>query len=304
MPVSSYRRDDDERSRSNLRHLVAPPRTVPLPVRSSALFGGFLSQFGWLWLLIAITVFWAFALHSDVTSWFRFRGALQLTTGVVTDVRETSTTVNHRRVYAYHYAFNVQDDSRHQGVSYAGPRDLGPGTTVFIEHPRGNPGDSRIQGMRTATLDSWIGLIGLPFVLVGIGLVTAALICGLKANRLLGQGRLAFALLQSKEPTSMRVNGQPVYRLTFSFKAEDGRTYTVKANTHTPARLEDEEMEPVLYDPRRPRSAVLIDNLPGSPRVTEQGQLQAAGYARGLLVAIAPLLTIVGHGSYALIRQG
>ncbi len=60
----------------------------------------------------------------------------------------------------------------------------------------------------------------------------------------------------------MSINNQPVYRFYFQFVADDGKTYTSTCNTHLPYRIEDEEEEKRVYDPRDPENALLVDSLP------------------------------------------
>jgi hypothetical protein len=60
--------------RGNLLNLAAPPRPVPLSVRVVILFGGFMNQFGWLFVGFGLIFVWVFTLRADVTSWFYFRG--------------------------------------------------------------------------------------------------------------------------------------------------------------------------------------------------------------------------------------
>ncbi|MHC4335254.1 MAG: hypothetical protein ACYSUP_15040, partial [Planctomycetota bacterium] len=65
-------------------NLAAPPRPVPLSVRIVILFGGFMNQFGWLFVGFGLIFVWIFTLRADVTSWYYFRGQLAETTATVT----------------------------------------------------------------------------------------------------------------------------------------------------------------------------------------------------------------------------
>jgi flagellar basal body rod protein FlgC len=108
-------------------------------------------------------------------------------------------------------------------------------------------------------------------------------------------------VLKSKEPTSTRVNNRPVYKLTFEFRADDGGIYEVVSKTHLPHLLEDEAEEQLVYDPRHPAHAVMMDNLPGSPDIDEMGYIHSAGFRSGVLPLILPGLTMFVHGTVFLL---
>jgi hypothetical protein len=73
------------------------------------------------------------------------------------------------------------------------------------------------------------------------------------------------------------------------------------AKNHITRHLEDEETESLLYDPMRPEYAVLLDNLPGRPRIDSMGQISAT---TGTAVAslLLPMIVIAGHSIYWYIR--
>jgi hypothetical protein len=120
---------------------------------------------------------------------------------------------------------------------------------------------------------------------------------GLKGNRLLANGKIGSGRLISSEPTNTRINRRTVYKLTFEFTAEDGRTYQAVAKTHEPHHLQDEAEERLLYDAYNPAYAVLLDNLPGAPDIDETGQVYSADVGRSLRVLIVPGLALVVLGA-------
>jgi hypothetical protein len=197
-------------------NLGAPPRHVPLLVRSLVLFGGFANQFGWL--------FFGFGLIFPLALW----------------------------------------------------------------------------GQKNVPTAAY--LVSLIFPLIGAILIANGLRMGIKANRLLAYGKTAAGKLTSKVGTNVQINEKTVYKLTFEFTAEDGYSYEVIAKSHTPEKLEDEAQEPLLYDADDPNYAVMLDSLPGSPRVDERGNIRTASPVQALLSLVLPLVTIIGHGTYACMR--
>ena len=93
------------------------------------------------------------------------------------------------------------------------------------------------------------------------------------------------------------MNNQTVYKLTFEFRTDDGGVYEVVSKTHLPQLLEDEAEEQLVYDPRNPARAVMLDNLPGSPDIDELGQILPTSFSRGLLPLILPGLALLIHGT-------
>ena len=283
--------------RAPVPDLAEPPRPVPPTVRVAALFGGFFNQFGWLFFGFGMIFVWAFVPGIDFTSWYRFRGDVATTQGTVTAVRKTHMSENNVEVYEIRYAFAADDGRRYEGTSYTTGARYGEGQTVDVEYCKDDPGVSRIAGARRRPAPIWVSFV-LVFPLVGLVFIVAGLKRGMKANRLLGRGKVGLGTLKSKEPTNTSINDQPVYKLTFEFAAEDGQTYEVVAKTHETHLLEDDAEERLLYDPWNPRYAAMLDNLPGAPEIDETGRLHPRSVARGLAVLILPLLTLLGHGLY------
>jgi hypothetical protein len=284
--------------------LSPPPRAVPLDLSVRVVLGGVLGQVGWSLVGFGFLFVWAFDADGAVVSAFRFIGSEEVVQGTTTSWRELPVRVNEVPVFETSYAFEV-DGRRIAGVSYATGHYVPEGTVVVVEYRDSNPETSRIQGMRATSVGLAIAF-ALAIPLIGLALVRAALRKGFRARRLLSEGHLARAAFVSEEETGARVNEKPVRRLTFEFAAESGGTYRVVATTHETHRLRDEETERVVYDPRYPSDAVLIDDLPGRPEIDPHGNF-ASGGPRGTLLAllslVVPTLTVVGHGLFLFLTR-
>jgi len=278
--------------------LAQPPRHVPWLVRSQVLFGGFASQFGWLFFGFGLIFVWIFGLNADFGGILFSVGEVGSAEGVVLQVEATGASVNERPVYAYTYTFRVESQEReYQGVSYSTGRQYEPGWPVTVEYLSSRPDFSRILGTRQAAFGPWVLCLVLLFPLIGLVFMLGGFVGGLKGNRLLAQGKVTVGELTSKEPTNTSINNQPVYKLTFAFRADDGGIYEVVSKTHLPQLLEDEVEEQLLYDPRNPANAVMLDNLPGSPDIDEMGYIHVTDLKRGLLPLVLPGLTVLVHGT-------
>jgi hypothetical protein len=292
---------------SEITHITLPPRRVPFLVRCSVLFGGVINQMGWLFFGFGLIFFWAFGLNSDVTSFLYFLGERETVRGTIISAGRPvaseggSDTSEGTPIYANYYAFRTPDGRQYQGVSYATGRQLQEGSSALVEYCKNNPSISRIKGMRRAIFGPF-GLISVLFPLVGFFIIYAGLKKGFKASRLLKHGRIGLGKLKSKVPTNTRINEQRVYQLTFEYSPDEGGTYEVVTKTHLVDALEDDEQEKLLYDPYKPSYAVMFDNLPGSPRIDELGNIRARSMLRSLAFLVIPLVTIIGHGIYIYLK--
>jgi hypothetical protein len=76
----------------------------------------------------------------------------------------------------------------------------------------------------------------------------------------------------------------PSVELTFQYEA-GGKRYTMTVEPQRSEKLEDDGLEPMLYDPYAPSRAMMLDDLPGSPKITASGELEARpGIASYLLL--------------------
>lgn len=303
---------------------TAERRSVPLLVALRIILGGVGAQIGWLVFGFTMIFGWAFGVQSDALEWYDFGGELHHSPGLLTAEEDMDLKVNDKPYYAYRYAFTPPGSAeRLEGVSFGPRKAIDANAPLEIEFPPGRPGRSRIRGMHTSVMGLW-GLLVLAVPMVGLAVAVVSGLRGRRAVGLLETGRLTRGRLIKDEPTGTRINRRVVHKMTFEFEADDGLTYTVSTRTHEPERLldaaassageapryVDEEPgesgravgEPVVYDPRNPARATLVDALPGSPCVDDDGRVRCttvAGSAAGVLL---PAAAIIGHGTYAVIR--
>ncbi len=280
-------------------NVCPPPRNVSLLAQGQAVFGGALSQFGWLSFGFGLIFFWTFVLEADFSSFYLSRDDLQTAKGVVVSNSETNYEVNDAKIRETRYTFKT-DGKEYQGVSYKAGCRLGRGAPVTVEYPKGHPGMSTIPGQRRAPFGPWAAFVAV-FPLAGLAMVVYAVRQGLRMSSLLADGQLALGKLKSKVPTNGTVNDRPIYKMVYEFTAGYGGTSEAVAKTHRPELLEAQELQGVVYDPNNPSDALLVADMPGRPRFTTEGVRPAS--ARGALAVLAiPGATIIGHGTYVLMR--
>lgn len=285
--------------------LAKPPRPVGPTLTVRVMFGGVMSQLGWIFLGFGLIFVALFQPGAGMAAAVHFSRDLATGNGTVTDWRKLNLSINDTPVYETSYEFEPGDGSRYAGASYQTGRHRNQGDAVAIEYRANDPTISRIQGMRSTP-----GGLGVSFVylfpFIGLCFVLFSIHRGLRARSLLANGRLGRGTLKSKEPTNATVNNQRVYKLTFEFEAEDGMTYEAVAKSHVPARLEDEAQERLVYDPRRPSDAVMLDELPARPKITRDGHFTVDGVGQIVVASlnlVAPGLTLLGHGAYYLLTR-
>jgi len=143
-------------------------------------------------------------------------------------------------------------------------------------------------------LEQTVVLIGGAFLLVGVILALRGLGRGLLAARLLVEGTLAGGKLVDKLYAGYEVKNRRVYDYVFEFAAADGSRHTVKARTAEDSRMEDEALEPILYDASLPYRAVVIDQLDGPPRIDPDGRIQGASVVRAAAALALPCVAVIG----------
>lgn len=280
--------------------LARPPRSVPILVRLRLLVGGFMNQFGWFFIGFGMIFVWVFALNTDPLALFDFRGKLETAKGKITETVKTSMSEGGSEhtegtpIYLNRYQFEYEGKS-FTGQSYSVGNRKKTNAQVTIEFPPGRPERSRIHGMRTAAFPVF-ALFVVIFPIIGSIFVLIGLITGMRSTKLLRIGEYATGKLVKKEPTGSQINNQPVYKMTFEFQTETGETRQAIAKTHQPEKLEDNDAEPLLYDPFYADRATLLDHLPGGPRIDVHGQITASGVGTTLLCLLIPLATLIGHG--------
>ena len=146
------------------------------------------------------------------------------------------------------------------------------------------------------------GLMPIIFPLVGLCLMTVGLRKGIRGNRLLAIGHQTTGKLKSKVATSTKINNRTVFKLTFEFTAADGIGYEAVGKTHKPEKLEDEAEEPLLYNPILPSYVVMLDALPGSPRIDANGDIRAGSPVTALMCLAIPTVTVLGHAGYVYVK--
>jgi hypothetical protein len=306
--------------------LSDPPRYVPFLVQLRILTGGWHNQFGWFLFGFGMAVVWGTLIRpagrtprvQDETQAPADPGTVRVD-GVITKAEQTEVVVRGSRVVAYTFEFRDVDGQTRQGRvhDYEGAYRIDQ--KVPLSYPRGKPEAAKIEqkpggedGPSPVQLTP--ALISLVFPIVGLCFVTAGVRKGLKGIRLLRDGKQASGILTAAAPTNTQINGRTVCRFTFEFVADDGKSYKAMAKTHLVHKFGGERVigrywsetdtdrvcRPVLYNPANPTDAVVLDELPGGPRIDQDGAIYADNPLKVVLNLIIPGVSIVGHLGFAI----
>lgn len=266
-------------------------RPVPLDTQMKLYLGSVLGLLSQFLLLVGFLVMGLISYNIDFIELFYFKaGAMPTTSGRVVSVEATGTRVNKRTVMAYTYTYaHPQTGQTLQGVSYGFSNDYQPNQEVKIEFLAGKAEVSRIEGLKRSVIPA-IFLIFVIFPIVALLLFWTNWVQARKSIRLLRTGEVSWGTLVDKSPTNTRINDRVVYRMAFEFEASDRKQYRAYVETHLTELLEDNEQEMLFYDPEKPAQAVMRDNLPGKPKIDDEGNIEPGNIPYTLL--ILPLINL------------
>jgi len=270
-----------------------PPRYLNLFTQIQVLFGGFYMQMGLILFWFSLIFMLVFVGQSNVMYWFQFDGEWTKAKGIVQAIEETNNSVNEESIYEYTFSYNFNGQS-YQGVSYSPwNNSLSEGKEVLVEFKFVNPNRSRIYQTNEAIFPGWISFL-LLFPLGGIFLIASGGIQNFRALQLLKNGAFTRGKMLSYEATNAEINDQTVYKYEFEFEA-NYRTYIATCETHLTDRVEDEELEKILYQKDNPTYNVVYDAITSMPAINQFGKIEQVGIF-ALVYLISTVLGVVVNG--------
>ncbi len=269
-----------------------PHRKLPLLVKIRLLFGGMLNQGGWFALALGLTLALMFVPRADLTGLYFLFGDVRTAQGTVTQSTPAGGSEDDIPIYAINYSFQSDDGRQWNGVSYATGWQPPQGFAVTVEYIADKPEINRIEHTRRKPFGPF-GLIAVIFPVLGACCISAGMLKGRKAIRLLSSGRLAGGVLIRRDVVSDDSDGNVTHKMVFEFQAEDTKTYQVRTHTQDAKSLTQARPAPVIYDPAKPSSALLLDDLPGRPRIDADGRISCGNPLFSLLSLIIPLTAVI-----------
>ena len=287
----------------NLRE--QPPRYLNLFTKATVLFGGLIQQMGWAFFGFGMIFFWVFVMNSEAKYLLAFDGKWEDSQGTVVSVNSTNSEVNDQRIFAYQFKY-FADGKELESTSYDYYRpEIQAGNSVRIQYKSGNPKRARIEGMSSSTFPIFVIFV-IIFPLIGLGMILGGFISNIKSLKLLIHGQFTKGKMVGKQITGSRVNNNPVYKYTFEFEV-GGMKHQINCATYQTWKVEDEEMEIILYDKNNPDRGIVYDAVAGVPQIAPDGQFDATpiGNAALLILPIVAIgLNILAYYIYAALNIG
>jgi hypothetical protein len=249
------------------RVLSLAPRPVPRRLIWRLWFGTPIAAFGWLFAAFGMVATYAALPRAELLRPAYDRAA----TATIAAVEPSGSSENDQPIYRVRYTF--RDDAGVQRTGESFTRDRTMGETRIVDYVADEPEVSCLDGMRRRPFGGLVFIV-LLFPVVGLCLALPQLRTGRVATRLLRHGVQTRGRLVEKRATSTSLDDDPIYELTFEYEV-GGIQHRAAVKTLSPALLEDDAEEPMLYDPQDPSIATPLDHLPGEPRIASDGTLLA-----------------------------
>ncbi len=213
-------------------------RRVPVSIILQTLFGGAFTQFGWLFFGFGLMMSLVLVMRSEAVTFIKFRGPLLTTPGVVTATRDTGSSEGGgdsgpgTPIYAITFTFKPQNGTAQMnGTSYRPGTPPAKDETVTVEYCANNPHASRIMGMRSAEFGA-ASAFALVFPLAGLIIILASTYKRLRLLQIFAIGQPSVGTLAEMESTSVKINGNRVYRMAFPFTTATGEQSFAVMATH------------------------------------------------------------------------
>lgn len=235
---------------NRIHRLTPPPRSVPLQVMASAMFG-FAGGFGAVFLIMGLVFTLVFTQGYRPIDEIRLAASQTTAPGVITAVTQTNSSENDVYVYSYEFAFTTNRGEKITGVSYTTGEQWSARDHVTIEYVPGEPSIARIQGARTSDFTPWV-LFVLIFPFIGAVMFGSAAVAGVREVLLLRRGELADARILSSRPTGVSVNNTPVVEYSSRSTPPPARRSTVRRGPCSAIKSATKRMSPPCVCPRTP----------------------------------------------------
>lgn len=236
---------------------------IPLRIRLLHNFGRSSFNIGFLFVLISLALVIFFSLRLNWKLLFAGEKDFAPAQAYITGQNETRYSVNDRYLFQYHYEFSADGENLNSGsfLEYADAYQVGQ--EIMVKYLIGSPEISRFSGKDRRNLDQIMFLGGIGGLLVGFFFLYPSIRKTRRERKILMHGQPALGTLIQAEPTNLKVNEQPVYKLTYEYSTGRNKSQKFSVRSHMIRNLSEEHTESLVYDPRKPSRAVIVDTLPG-----------------------------------------
>lgn len=226
-------------------------------------FGRSSFNIGFLFALIGL-IFVAY--FSSILNWkllFADEEDFSRANAIITEIQPTKYSVNDNFLFEYYYSYSLDEIKENTGsfLEYEGVYRMDQ--SIQVEYLSNSPEISRFSGKDRRNFDKIMFLAGVGGSLIGIIFLVPSIRKTRKERKILIAGRPARGKLIHAEPTNLSINEQTVYKLIFEYSTGNNKSQQFSTRSHLIRNLSEEHFQTLVYDPRQPESAVIIDTLPG-----------------------------------------
>jgi hypothetical protein len=253
--------NSDYQFNTNINRLYSSNRKIPVGVQLKIWFGNVITIIGLAFFIMGLPFSFAFLSFSDFFG-PSFSDEDPKTIATIVSSTPTSSYINDIKVFEINYEYKTSDGNTFNGSGYTTGNIFRIGSEIKVQYQQDNFAVSKSNDLRSSEFGGGFTLFVLIFPVIGLIMLFFSTKKAIKEVYILKIGELAEGRLLSKIPTNTKINNQTVYELQFQFEATNGQMYQAKCRTHQYYRLEDEQLEKLVYDPDMPSNAVMLDALP------------------------------------------
>jgi hypothetical protein len=236
---------------------------IPYRIRILHLFGRTSFIIGSLFTVIGMAFILYFSMQLNWNILFAGKKDLVPTSGIITSLNETQYIVNEGPLFEYRYRYFDNSQMQYTGFFLEYANTYEPGQEITIEYLKDSPEVSRFTGKDRQNYDQIMFLAGVGCLILAFLFLYPSCRRTRKESKIIMLGRPAEGKLVYAEPTNMRVNEQPVYKLTYEYITSHENLQRFSVRSHLIRNISDEHKEILIYDPGNPSRAVAVDTLPG-----------------------------------------
>jgi hypothetical protein len=236
---------------------------IPLRIRLLHNFGRSSFIIGFLFALIglAFIVYFSFQLNWKIL--FADNDDFSPAVAYITGWEKAPYNVNDNPLSEYYYSYSVNQNTL-SGSFLEFAETYNIGKEIRIEYLTEYPEVSRFTGKDRRNYDQIMFLGGIGGLLFGFFFLYPSIRKTRRERKILIAGIPSKGKLIHAEPTNLNVNEQTVYNLTYEYSTGQDKTQVFSVRSHMIRNLSEEHHETIVYDPRKPSSAIIVDTLPGS----------------------------------------
>lgn len=236
----------------------SPPRVVPVSISKAAGSRGALGMriLGGAFLLLGLALAWAFFPERLHDEWKLKQGPVETAHGTIVAAEKTSLSLNKVKVYQYEFSYRPDSGQIRKGTAYTTGSRWNGGENVSVRFLASDPSIAAPVGARLGKSTPFCLLV-LVFPVAGGALLIFSVLAAQRNTRILQNGNVATATVDSLEKTNVQINNQNVYKIRLT--RMDNRSSILKRSHDESeiALLEEKRKagEPVtiLFDPDKPK---------------------------------------------------